>query len=131
MKKNRKIIIAVVAVVALIAALVGVYFATRPATTAGSKSFTVEVTHKDGSEKTFSYSTDAEYVGEVLLDEGLISGEDGEYGLYILEVDGEKAVYEEDGAYWALLVNGEYAMTGVDQTPVVDGDVIGLVYTVG
>lgn len=87
--------------------------------------------HSDGSEKLFTYHTDAEYLGEVIISEGLVVGEDGPYGLYIKEVDGEAAVYETDGAYWSLLIGGEYAMSGADTTPIADGDTFSLVYTVG
>lgn len=131
MKKNRKIAVIVVVVVAVIAVMVGIFLAARPKTVQGAKEFTVEVIHKDGSSKSFTYHTDEEYVGTVLLAEGLIAGEDGPYGLYVQVVDGEEAVYEKDGAYWAFFVNGEYANTGVDQTPVNNGDVYGLTYTVG
>ena len=131
MKKNTKLIIGIVALVVVIAALLGVYAATRPQTSQGSKAFTVEVVHADGSSKTFEYRTDEEYLGTVLQAEGLIAGEMGAYGLEIHEVDGERAVWGENGAYWAIFVNGEYGMTGVDTTPVNDGDAFKLVYTVG
>lgn len=129
--KNKKLIFAVIAVVAVIAILLGVYFATRPSTTAGAKEFTVTVIHADGSEKSFTYNTDEEYLGAVLLSEGLIQGSDGQYGLVIESVDGERAVWDESGAYWALYIGEEYAMTGVDTTPVNDGDTFKLVYTLG
>lgn len=131
MKKQTKLILGVVALVVVIAALIGVYLGTRPETSEGAKTLTVEVVHGDGSTKSFTYHTDEEYLGAVLLAEGLIEGEDGPYGLYILVVDGERAVYEEDGAYWSLEVNGEYAMQGADQTPVNDGDAFRLVYARG
>jgi len=131
MSKNKKILVAVVAVVVLIAVFVGIWFATRPKTSEGSKDVSVTVVHKDGSQNVFRYKTDAEYLGEVLLAEGLVKGEEGPYGLYMTEVDGERAVYEEDGAYWALYQGDEYATLGVDETPVNDGDAFSLVYTVG
>lgn len=131
MKKNTKLILAVVALVVVIAALLGVYLATRPETSQGAKAFTVEVVHADGSSKTFTYHTDEEYLGSVLETEGLIKGEMGPYGLEIHEVDGERAVWAENGAYWAIYVNGEYGMTGVDTTPVNDGDAFKLEYTLG
>ena len=131
MSKNKKIILAAVVIVAVIALFLGVWFATRPDTTEGAKTITVEVVHSDETSKTFTYHTDAEYLGEVLLDEGLIQGEQGDYGLYILEVDGEQAIYEEDGAYWALFQGDEYAMLGADQTVINDGDQFSLVYTIG
>ena len=131
MKKNKKIIIAAIALVVLIAAMAVIYASTRPATAEGEKSFTVEVIHGDGSEKTFTYQTDAEYLGEVLLDEGLIQGEVNQFGLYIITVDGEDAIYEEDGAYWALYEGEDYAQQGIDETPILDGSEFSLVYTVG
>lgn len=130
MKKNTKLILGVVVLVVVIAALLGVYAATRPETTQGAKTFAVEVIHADGSSKIFTYHTDEEYLGAVLLAEGLIEGEEGPYGLTIYVVDGERAVWEENGAYWAIFVNGEYGMTGVDTTPVNDGDSFSLVYSV-
>lgn len=129
--KNKKLILALTAVIAVIAILLGVYLATRPAATAGAKEFTVTVVHGDGSEKSFTYHTDEAYLGAVLTAEGLIQGIDGQYGLVMESVDGERAVWEENGAYWALYIGEEYAMTGVDTTPVNDGDAFKLVYTLG
>jgi len=131
MKKNTKLVIGIIVLVVVIAALLCVYLATRPQTSQGAKAFTVEVVHADGSSKTFEYRTDEEYLGAVLQAEGLIEGEMGPYGLTIFAVDGERAVWEENGAYWAIFVNGEYGMNGVDTTPVNDGDVFKLEYTLG
>ena len=131
MKKNTKLIIGILALVVVIAALLCVYTLTRPETSQGSKAFTVEVVHADGSSKTFEYRTDEDYLGAILQAEGLITGEMGPYGLEIHEVDGERAIWAEVGAYWAIFVNGEYGMTGVDTTPVNDGDVFKLEYTRG
>ena len=131
MQKNKKLIIAVIAIVVVVAAMAVIYVATRPETTAGSKTFTVKVVHGDGSEKTFTFQTDDEYLGGVLQAEGLIVGHNDTYGLYIDTVDGENAIWEEDGSYWALYVGADYAMQGIDQTPIADGDAFSLVYTVG
>lgn len=129
--KRNKLILAAVAVLALIVIMAGIYFATRPETAAGGKTITVKVVHADETEKVFTYQTDAEYLGEVLVNEGLVKGEDGQYGLYITEVDGEAAVYEEDGAYWALYEGDDYANQSADQTPIADGASFSLVYTIG
>ena len=131
MKKSTKIILAVAALVGAAAILLAVYLGTRPETAEGEKTIEVEVVHGDGSQKTFTYDTDAEYLGQVLQAEGLIEGEDGQYGLYITAVDGEEAVYETDSAYWALYEGEDYAQQGIDQTPIEDGGQYSLVYTVG
>lgn len=129
--KNKKIILAAVAVVAVIAIMLGVWFATRPETSEGAKTITVTVVHKDGTSKDFTYHTDEEFLGPVLLSEGLVEGEEGPYGLAISAVDGEGAVWETDKAYWALFVGEDYATTGADSTPIADGDTFKLVYTLG
>lgn len=105
--------------------------ATETQGTQALKKFTVTVVHADGTSKEFSYETDETYVGPVLMEAGLVKGNDGPYGLEIIEVDGEKAVYAENGAYWAIYVGKEYAMKGIDQTPVTDGETYKLEYTRG
>ncbi len=128
MNKNTKIILAIVALVAVIGIFLGVYFAARPETQAGAKEITVVVIHKDGTEKSFTYHTDEEYLDKVLVSEGLIEGYTGEYGFVVEKVDGEAAVWETDGAYWSLYIGEEYATTGISATPVYDGSTFKLVY---
>lgn len=129
--KNKKGWLGLIALVLAAALMLGVYLGTRPETEAGGKAFTVMVVHKDGGEKTFSYFTDAEYLGTVLLEQGLIQGEEGAYGLMISTVDGETADWNADRSYWALYIGEDYATTGVDMTPVTDGAEYRLVYTIG
>ena len=85
------------------------------------KSFTFIVVDKDGKETSFSISTDKSTVGDALLAEGLIEGENGAYGLYVKKVNGITADYNTDKTYWAFYINGEYAMSGVDATEIVEG----------
>ena len=85
------------------------------------RSFTFEVVDKDGNMTTFDITTDKATVGEALLEEGLIVGEEGQYGLYVTEVNGIVADYNVDQTYWAFYVDGGYAASGVDMTDVVDG----------
>ena len=129
--KNKKILIAAIVIVALIVVMAGAYFAARPAVAEGAKTISVTVVHADGSEKQFQYRTDEEYLGPVLLAEGLAEGENGPYGLTIYVVDGERADWNENQSYWALYVGQEYATTGADSTPVSDGDSYRLVYAIG
>lgn len=127
---NKKTWILTIAVVLVVALLAAAYFLTRPDTDEGMKSFTLTVVHKDGTSKEFPLKSDELYLGDCLEKEGIISGEEGQYGLYIHVVDGEKAVFEEDGAYWGFYEGEEYAMLGIDQTPITEGGVYKLVYTV-
>ena len=93
------------------------------------KTFVFKVVDLDGSEKTFDIKTEANTVGEALLAEKLISGEVGQYGLMVDTVNGIKYEYNADGEYWAFYVNGEYAMSGVDTTEIVDGTTYSFVAT--
>lgn len=129
--KTKKLAAAAAALAALIAVFAGVWLLTRPAVNQGAKTITVEVVHADGSRNSFTYHTDEEYLGPVLLSNGLVEGEDSAHGLYIKVVDGETASFDTDGAYWAVYQGGEYAAQGVDTTPIQDGDTFRLVYTVG
>lgn len=88
---------------------------------ASGKEFTVKVTDLDGNESTFTYASDKASVGEALLAEGLIEGEDSEYGLYVTTVNGITLDWDKDQKYWAFYVDGEYALTGVDNTEITAG----------
>lgn len=131
MKKSTKLALSLVALLAAAAVLVGLHLASRPAPVEGAKAIEVIVVHSDKSEKTFRYETDAEYLGPLLIENGLVKGEQGAYGLYIKEVDGEVADYSINGAYWALFKGETYATTGIDTTVLEDGDQFSLVYTLG
>ncbi len=94
----------------------------------GAKTIKVEVKAEDKT-VTFTVKTDATTVGAALLEQKLIAGEDGAYGLYIKTVNGITADYETDKAYWAFYVNGEYALSGVDTTDIDESVTYGLVYS--
>ena len=87
----------------------------------GKTEFTFKVVTAAGETKTFIVRTDKEIVGEALVDAGLISGEEGPYGLYVKTVDGETLDYETHGKYWAFYVDGTYGLTGVDTTKIEAG----------
>lgn len=84
----------------------------------GATTFEFTAEDLDGTKYVFQIHTDETTVGAALIGVGLLKGEDGPYGLYVHEVNGIRAVYEEDGSYWAFYVNGEYGMTGVDLTDI-------------
>lgn len=128
--KNKKPIIAAVVLVVVAVVLFGVYSFTKPETKKGSKEVTVQVVDKDGKAEDFTYHTDREYIGEVLKDEKLVEGEDGEYGLFITSVNGIKAD-DSSQEWWCITKGGEQVNTSADKTPVADGDTFELTLTVG
>lgn len=96
----------------------------------GETVFTLKVEAEEKS-IVFTVKTDKNIVGEALAENEIVSGEEGPYGLYITHVNGIRAVYEEDGAYWGFMKDGEYMNTGVDQTEIENNAQYELVYTKG
>lgn len=127
----KKKILGIVLFVALIALLAIVYvkFSEKPVD--GSKSITIEVVNSEAESVKYELKTDALYLAEAMEEaEGLeYETEDGPYGLTVLSVNGERAVYEENGAYWAFYVNDEYCNFGISEQPVEDGDYFKIEYS--
>ncbi len=136
----KKKILGIVAIVVVIAALLGVYYAFREkpenpnigpssdgAVTLNGKEISIEVTDSKGENTLYELTTHAEYLkGAMDEAEGLeYETADG----MVMVVGGERADYVQDGAYWAFYVNGEYCNYGISDQPVNDGDEFSIVYT--
>ena len=87
----------------------------------GAKTVTVDVVTPDKT-VTFTIKTDAETLGEALLENKLIEGEQGAYGMYIKKVIGIEADYDKTKTYWAVTKNGEYMSVGVDGEEISGGE---------
>ena len=96
----------------------------------GAKTITVEVSAEDKT-VVFTVKTDADTVGDALLENSLIAGEEGAYGLYVKVVNGITADYDVNQCYWAFYIDGGYAMSGVDTTSIEEGVSYKLEYTRG
>lgn len=129
MSKNTKKTLAVVLLLVVAAAAVLLYLHFSPKPAEGAKTVTVQVVHKNETTKDFVLHTDAETLHEALDEEKLIEGEDRGGFFMVIVVDGETADYNVDGSYWAMMQDGEWMMTGVDDTMIQDGDHYEFVYT--
>ena len=107
--QKKKTLIIVCAAVVLVAAMLAVWFAFGPKGTA------------DATTDEFSFSTDAEFLRQALEEQKLVEGEESQYGLYVKTVNGVTAD-EAKEEWWCFTKDGEDVMTGVDSTPVADGD---------
>ena len=130
MKKNKGAVIALIALLCAAALFVGAYFATRGTANEGSKELTIQIVHGNGETKDFIIRTDAEYLGDALMEHSELGviGEEGPYGLYIREVDGELCS-DADQTFWSVSLNGESLMVGADSQPIADGEHYELVLT--
>ena len=87
----------------------------------GAMAFPFVICDKDGNETAITVKTDKKTVGEALLDEKIVEGEMGDYGLYVKKVNGIVADYDVDQTYWAFYIDDAYAMTGIDETEITAG----------
>ena len=120
--KNNKKIIAIVAAVLVVALAVGgiLYAKLKPQTAEGAKTIKFSVV-ANGETKDFTIKTDAEFLSGALNEQKLIEGTVGEYGLFVTSVNGIAADSAKE-EWWCFTKGGEMLMTGVDTTPIADGD---------
>ncbi len=131
MKKNFIKGIIAFGIVALLAiGMLVAYNSLKPETAKGSKEVFVEVVMPDAETKDFTLRTDAEYLRQALEEQDLIKGTEGDYGLFITEVNGYVA-NDANQEWWCITKDGEDVFTGVDETPIADGDHFEITLTVG
>ena len=130
MKKNFIINRAIAALLALVCALSMAFSLVSCSNDGAGKesesgtpiTITLTVVGPDGGSKEHTVKTDSsKNLREALEGAGLISGEEGLFGLYVKVVDGVTADYDVDGSWWSLTKEGELC-SGVDSTPIADGD---------
>ena len=126
---NKKVLWGVVALVAAVVVLLGAYFLTKPGTANGAKTITVEVVLPESSETT-TITTEAEFLRGALEQEGMIEGSESEYGLFVTSVNGI-AADDAKQQWWCFTKGGEMLNTGVDSTPIADGDAFEITLTEG
>lgn len=129
-KDKKKIVAAFLLLCVFIGVLLGVYHMTKKQPTEGQKQIVVEVIHGDESTKEFELTTTEEYLGEVLKEQAIVEGEDGDYGLFITAADGEQADASNE-EWWCLTKDNQMLETSADQTVIEDGAHYELTLTVG
>lgn len=130
-KAKKKVIIGVAALAAVAALMAVVFFVFREKPVEGSKQVTIEVVNQAQESTSYTVKTDAEYLRQAMEEaDGLtFSGTESEYGMMVDTVNGERADYTLDGAYWSFYVNDAYCNYGIDEQPIEDGDTFSIVYT--
>lgn len=130
MQKKQKILISIGAALLVVAAVVAMLlwkgFSADPVE--GSKAIVFEVVQKDGSSEEFDIATDAEYLADALVEEGLI--EYAADGLYTT-IDGTTADWSVDESWWCISKDGVSLNVGMNQQPIADGEHYEATYTIG
>lgn len=84
-------------------------------------SITVTVVAADKTEKVFNIETTKKNLGDALFEEGLVIEDEHKSGYYNY-IDGVRADYTKDGAWWCFTKGGETVMVGANDLKITDGD---------
>lgn len=136
----KKKICGIIAIIAVIGLLLGVYYVFREkphnpnvgpdgnsSIEKVAKHVTIEVVGSDGESTIYEVSTHMDYLEGAMNDaEGLVYETDN--GM-VMVVNGTRADYVLDGAYWAFYIGESYCNYGIADQPVNDGDFFRIVYT--
>lgn len=131
-KNNKKVIIILVAVLAVIAVAAGLLynsFNAEPTKHPGEKTVTVNVIFPQET-KTYEHTTREVYLRGLLDEMELVEGEESEYGLYVKTVDGV-TVDDANEEWWKFEINGQTTSTGIETALFADGDVIDITFMQG
>ena len=128
--QKKGIFIGLAVLVVVIVGMVLIWRQFAPSAVEGQKTIAVQVVHKDESVKNFEIATDEEFLRGALEQENLIQGEESEYGLFVKTVDGE-TVEDKNQEWWRFTKGGEMVNTGVDSTPIADGESYEITFKVG
>ena len=131
--KNKKLINVLSIVLAVVLVVVGIVLVVKGKSNSKSssdvKNITFTVITEDGK-KEFKISTERDFLGAALTDEKLIEGTESEYGLFVNAVNGISAD-DSNQEWWSFTKDGEMLPSGVDTTPITDGDSFEATLTVG
>lgn len=130
---NKKTLLYVgiaIVLVALIAVFAIVYGNSIKPAAAGSKTITVQIITGESETVTKTIQTDAEFLRGALEQENLVQGDESEFGLFVKTVNGV-TVDEAQQQWWCFTKGGETVNTGVDDTPIADGDTFEITLTTG
>jgi len=129
MKKNTRILITVLSLVFVIVAMLFCWRTFSPKASVGDKTIGITVAYDD-VEKEYTIHTSETYLRGALDQNKLIAGDESEFGLFVKAVDG-RTVDDSKQEWWCFTKDGNDVMTGVDSTPIADGDHFEITLKVG
>lgn len=122
MQKNKKItLIALSVFLVLVAAFASGYYFLKPQGQEGAKTINVSIIIDEAIVKTIEINTEAAFLRQALEERELIEGEETLFGLMVTSVDGRTAD-SGNQEWWKFTKDGEFLVTGVDDTPIESGD---------
>lgn len=104
--------------------------APKPLTEPDSINIKIVVIDNEGGTTEFPLDTTASTLREAADEIHLLEGDETEYGLFIKTVNGI-TVNPDNEEWWCITKKGETVMTGVDITPIADGDIYEFTFKTG
>lgn len=121
MKDRKKIIVILLAIVVAVAAVAGYLMLGKGRDVKeGSKTIAFTVISGDSKEE-FTIKTDETYLRGALEQEGLVKGTEGEFGLFVNEVNGI-VIDSSKEEWWCFTKGGEMLSTGIEAVAIADGE---------
>ncbi len=130
MTQKKKALALVGVAIVVVAVMIAAWVNFGPAATAGEKDLGLTIVYADGTSDEMAFTTDAEFLRQALEEQDLIEGEESEYGLFVKTVNGVTAD-DANQEWWCFTKDGEMLMTGVDSTPIADGEHYEITLAVG
>ena len=128
--KNKKLVVGLSAFLVVLVAVFAIAFLTnKPDTTEGQKNIDVTIVYADKETKELDINTDAEFLADALFEEKIITEAEYKSGFYT-EIDGVKADFNKDGAWWCVTKGGEMTSVGMNELALTDGDKYEITYTI-
>jgi len=125
---KKTIIMKTVAVLAVISMLFCITACGGQKASQGEKNITVTVVYAEKTNKKFEISTTAENLGDALLQEKIVTEEEHKTGFYTT-IDGVRADYTLDKAWWCITKNGEMTTAGANDLSIADGESFEITHT--
>lgn len=128
MKKKGLIVALSIVLVVIIVAFAALIIKEKDNVQTGEKIISVTIVNKDKTQKLFKISTDAENLGDALLERNLVTEAEHKTGYYTV-INGIRADYTLDKAWWCFTQNGEMTTVGANDLPIKDGDSFEITHT--
>lgn len=127
--KNKGIVLALsIFLVGIIVIFAVAITLTTKEASKGNKTIEVTIVYADKTEKNLTIKTNKGYLGEVLFDEKLTTEAEFKSGFYTF-IDGVRADYNKDKAWWFVTQNGKEIMVGMNEVVITDGDKFEITHT--
>ncbi len=126
---NKKIIsLCALFLVFLVAGAAVLYWFNQGEPNAGTKTIVFELVDQDGVSEEFTITTQAEFLADALVEQGLV--EYDESGMYTT-IGGVTADWSDNEAWWNICKDGEALSVGMNTQVIADGEHYEAVYTNG